>query len=90
MTTRRAFLSAGAGPFFLGATDKAGSRPPILGAGEHLYEALHDWGALPSRIRYGNTHGVGEDSQRNIYIHHTVHPSSESADTMVVFDRHGL
>jgi len=33
---------------------------------------------------------VVEDSQRNIYIHHTVHPSSESADTMVVFDRHGL
>src|SRR5439155_18992514 len=37
----------------------------------------------------GNTHGVCEDSQGRIYIHHTVHGTSESHDTMVVFDERG-
>ncbi|HEV2195585.1 MAG TPA: hypothetical protein VGR55_08380 [Candidatus Acidoferrum sp.] len=76
-------------PLILGATDKSGSRAPILGEGEHQYEALHDWGTLPASIRYGNTHGVCEDSQGHIYIHHTVHSTSESPDTMVVFDQEG-
>src|SRR6202171_4074513 len=91
--TRRDFVVtagvAAAAPVFLGATDKAGNEPPVLGDGEHKYEALHDWGELPRTIRYGNTHGVCEDSQGHIYIHHTVHASSESLDTMVVFDQKG-
>ena len=39
------------------------------------------------RIKWGNTHGVVEDAQGNIYVHHTVHATSDSADTVVVFDR---
>jgi hypothetical protein len=78
-----------AAPLFLGTTDKAGSKAPILGQGEHRYEAIHDWGALPRTIRYGNTHGVCEDSRGNIYIHHTVHATSDSLDTIVVFDQKG-
>ena len=86
-TTRREFLAtAAAGPILLGMQDKAGSKAPVLGSGAFTYEAVHDWGALPSSIKWGNTHGVVEDAQRNIYIHHTVHASSERADTMVVFD----
>ena len=88
--TRRSFLvsaaAAACAPTFLGATDKAGSKPPILGQGEYQYEAIHDWGELPRTIKYGNTHGVCEDSQGNIYVHHTVHANSDSLDTMVVFD----
>ncbi len=91
--TRRDFVvTAGAAvvaPLLLGATDKAGNKPPILGEGEHKYEALHDWGELPSTIRYGNTHGVCEDSQGHIYVHHTVNATSESLDTVVVFDQKG-
>jgi hypothetical protein len=91
--TRRSFLvtatAAAAAPAFLGATDKSGSKPPILGQDEHQYEAIHDWGELPRTIKYGNTHGVCEDSQGNIYIHHTVHATSESLNTMVVFDEKG-
>lgn len=90
MHTRRKFLKAtGAAPLLLGLQDKAGSRAPVLGRGEFTYEAIHDWGELPARIRWGNTHGVVEDSQGNIYVHHTVHATSESADSMVVFDRDG-
>jgi hypothetical protein len=97
-TTRRAFLQqAGAAtagvalgsPTILGATDKAGSKLPVIGSGEHTYEVHHDWGQLPASIKYGNTHGVCEDSQGQIYIHHTVNGASESSDTMVVFDGKG-
>ena len=91
--TRRSFVvaagAAAVAPVLLGVTDKAGTRAPVLGEGDHKYEALHDWGELPRTIRYGNTHGVCEDSQGNIYVHHTVNASSESLDTMVVFDQKG-
>src|SRR5436305_12499862 len=91
MSTRRSFLFAvGAGaPLILGAIDKAGTRKPVLGSGDHVYEVTHDWGDLPVEIKYGNTHGVCEDSNGHIYIHHTVNAASESSDSMVVFDHKG-
>jgi hypothetical protein len=76
-------------PAILHADDKAGSKLPVLGSGDHVYEAQHDWGELPANIRYGNTHGVVEDSQGRIYVHHTVNAASESSDSMVVFDAQG-
>ena len=93
-STRREFLAAAAAapvisPILLGVQDKAGSKAMVLGSGAYTYEAIHDWGELPPRIKWGNTHGVVEDSQGNIYVHHTVHATSDSADTMVVFDSHG-
>lgn len=90
-TSRRRFLFAvgGSGPLILGAQDKAGSRKPVLGDGAHTYEVTHDWGDLPANIKYGNTHGVCEDSQGRIYVHHTVNDASESSDSMVVFDAKG-
>jgi hypothetical protein len=93
-TTRREFLAAVAttpllSPILLGTQDKSGSKAPVLGSGPWTYEAMHDWGALPPRLKWGNTHGVVEDSQGRIYVHHTVHATSDSADSMVVFDEHG-
>jgi hypothetical protein len=90
MGTRRHFLySLGGAPLLLGMTDKSGSTKPVLGSGAYTYEVTHDWGELPASIRYGNTHGVCEDSQGHIYIHHTVNATSESSDSMVVFDADG-
>ena len=73
----------------MGLSAPAVSNTAIVGAGEHTYEVHHDWGRLPDRIRFGNTHGVAQDSQRRIYVFHTVHKSSLSADAMVVFDEEG-
>ena len=95
--SRRAFLqtigtglaASVVGPTILGASDKAGTKRPVIGSGEFTYEVYHDWGELPAGIKYGNTHGVCEDSHGQIYIHHTVHANSERHDTMVVFDPHG-
>lgn len=93
-TTRREFLAATAAvplvsPILLNVQDKAGTKTPVMGQGSFVYEPVHDWGELPPRITWGNTHGVVEDAQGNIHVHHTVHATSESADSMVVFDRDG-
>lgn len=71
------------------ASNKSGKGPIIVGTGDHTYEVIHDWGTLPASISYGNTHGVCEDSQGNIYIKHTVGGGSQSSDAMVVFDPSG-
>jgi hypothetical protein len=92
-TTRRNFLTAagalGAMAPFIKADDKTGSKNPIVGEGDHKYECIHDWGELPSNIKYGNTHSVAEDAQGHIYVHHTVHKDSQSPDSVVVFDEKG-
>ena len=88
--SRRRFLGTGAiAPLILHADDKSGTKRPVLGVGDHVYEAYHDWGELPASIQYGNTHGVVEDSQGRIYVHHTVGSTSENSDSMVVFDAKG-
>lgn len=81
--------AAAASPVILGAQDKAGSKRPVVGSGAHTYEVYHDWGRLPARISYGNTHGVKVDSNGFVYIHHTVHANSLSDHAVVVFDGHG-
>ncbi|MBC7928439.1 MAG: hypothetical protein H7039_22585 [Bryobacteraceae bacterium] len=92
-SSRRTFLKAAAtaatGPLILNAADKSGSRRPVTGEGAWKFEMIHDWGELPAGLKYGNTHGVVEDSQGHIYVHHTVHSTSEKQDTMVVFDEKG-
>ena len=92
--SRREFLSAAVAapalsPILLNLQDKAGARAPVMGEGAWTYEAIHDWGQLPPQIKWGNTHGVVEDAQGHIHVHHTVHATSDSADSMVVFDRNG-
>src|ERR1700679_1802676 len=79
-TSRRTFLktagtatvvAAAAGPTLLRATDKAGSKAPVLGSGEHQYEVVsHTWGELPSHIVWGETHGVTVDEAGLVYVKH--------------------
>ena len=92
-STRRSFLTASAiaaaTPFFIKADDKTGKKLPVTGDGEHKYEMIHDWGELPSNIKWGNTHSISEDAQGHIYVHHTVHKDSQSPDSVVVFDDKG-
>ncbi|MEO7192272.1 MAG: hypothetical protein ABI051_14565 [Vicinamibacterales bacterium] len=92
--TRRQFLAAlTAGPvvspILLGLQDKAGNKLPVMGQAPYLFEAIHDWGTLPPSIRWGNTHGVVEDAQGFLHVHHTVHATSARPDTVVVFDPQG-
>lgn len=95
-STRRTFLKASAaaaaaaqfGPTILGAQDKAGAKPAIVGSGEHTYECLHGWGELPEEIKWGETHGVAIDEAGLIYIKHRS-TAKDPIDAIVVFDPEG-
>lgn len=94
-TTRRTFMKAAGsaalatawGPA-IHAADKAGTKNPILGSGEHTYEAIHNWGQLPSTIVWGDTHGVAVDKAGFIYIKHRS-MAEMPIDAIVVFDPDG-
>ena len=75
-------------PYIL-ASDKSGTRLPVVGVGEQQYEVIHDWGELPAGHVYGNTHGVAVDAQGEIHIKHTVGKGATIEDAVVVFDADG-
>ena len=82
-----AALTTSSSPLILNAEDKAGSKDPIVGSGEHTYRCIHNWGreSLPTTHNYGNaSHGVCVDKQGYIYITHTGTP-----DSVYVFDPEG-
>ena len=96
-TTRRDFLKTTAltaaattvAPAFLNATDKAGSKPAIVGTGEHTYECHHGWGELPDGVVWGDTHGVCVDADGLIYVTHRWNHPEPVMDAIVVFDPDG-
>ena len=71
------------------ASDKAGTKPAIVGEGDHRYECVHGWGELPKQIRWGATHGVTIDEEGLIYIKHQSYAKEPVMDAIVVFDRDG-
>ena len=96
-TTRRSFLqaagaaaaTASVAPLILHASDKAGSKNPVLGEGAFQYEVIsHNWGEVPSHIQWGETHGVAVDEAGLIYVTHRS-PAPEPLDAVVVFDPQG-
>jgi len=80
--TRRTLALA---PLLL-TTAKGQPRTPVTGKGEHTYEMLHDFLQLPDSHKFGNVHGIVADSQGRIIVCHTVHASSTSADSILIFD----
>jgi len=101
---RREFLKRGAaaglaasassaGPF-IHAADKAGTKAPVVGEGEHRYECLHDFFQAPGSIQWFETHGVAVDSQGFLYVTHRGGPEKprspdEAQDTVAVYDPEG-
>ena len=94
--SRRTFLkTAGAtvaGSFFapaiLGAADKAGTKPPLVGEDAFQYEVTHGWGGTPKHIKWGETHGVCVDETGLIYIKHRSRAKTPQ-DAIVVYDADG-
>ena len=91
---RRDFLKAAAatsaalsGPAFLGAADKAESKPPVIGTGAHRYECHHGWGTLPPDYEWQTTHNVAVDSAGLVYVTHQ--GIGKKMDTVLVFDPAG-
>jgi len=74
--------------FFVHASDKAGTKPAVVGTGEFTYECHHNWGTLPAAIQWWDTHGVAVDAAGLVYITHRS-PFNSGMDTAVVFDPTG-
>lgn len=64
-------------------------KPIVLGSGSERYEWVPDWLVPPAEIKYGDTHGLAQDSQGRIYLSHTVHPDSANPNGVCVFDEQG-
>ncbi len=81
------------GPY-VHASDKAGARNPVIGRGEYQYECHHNWGEVPSSIRWFETHNVAIDKDGLIYVKHRAGAEkpktpADAQDTIVVFDPAG-
>ncbi len=92
-TTTAALAATAAAPF-VHASDKAGTKPVIIGTGEHRYECHHGWGEVPAHVKWYETHGCAVDGEGLVYITHRAggeKPSSPAMaqDTVVVFDPDG-
>jgi hypothetical protein len=88
-TAAGAALAATGGPYFLNASDKAGSKNPVVGEGGHRYECLHGWGQLPPHLQWQTTHGVTVDADGFVYIKQQGLGGKPVEDTVVVFDPAG-
>jgi hypothetical protein len=84
----KAMLAAGVAPAVLNADDKAGTKNAVIGTGDHRYECVHNWGELPSSIRWQTTHGVAVDAEGLVYVTH-MGMGKDVMDTVVVFDPKG-
>jgi hypothetical protein len=88
-TTVAAAAAASTGPLILGADDKAGSKLPRVGTGEHTYECHHNWGQLPGEYEWQTTHNVAVDAEGLVYITHQGEKGKKGLDTIFVFDPAG-
>lgn len=88
MLARRAGAQAAPGDA-PAAAPGAPAAPIVVGEGSARFEVFHDWLMPPPGCAFGDTHGVAQDRAGNIYLAHTVHPSSTLKDAVLVYDRGG-
>jgi DNA-binding beta-propeller fold protein YncE len=91
---RRKFLATAAvatsSPILLGMTRKAEDNSPVIGAGEHKYQCIHNWGELPNDYSWQTTHNVTIDSEGLVYItQNGIRGTKSNMDTVLVFDPKG-
>jgi hypothetical protein len=90
--SRRTFLTAAAAsavaigfPAIVGAEDKAGDKPVIVGQGDHQYQWVDNWAKLPDGKKFGNTHAVVVLADGRVLIHN----ESPTGDATCIFDPDG-
>ena len=87
-TAAATMLSSGMAPAILGATDKTGAKPKVVGPEGHRYEVHHDTMQVPDHIKWQDTHGVAVDAEGLIYVKHRT-KTAQVMDSIVVFDAKG-
>src|SRR3954466_4993715 len=81
-------LAAPAAPAVLSAA-KTDSKKPVVGAGEHQYEADHSWAQLPEKFTWQTTHNVAIGKDGLVYIIHEGHANDPDHPSIFVFDPNG-
>ena len=70
-STTAGILTSGVAPaILLGADNKSGSMPKVIGPEGHRYEVYHDCMQLPDHVRWQDTHGVTVDAEGLICVKH--------------------
>ena len=87
-TAAAALATAAARRRFCGPRTSPETSCRCSAADTHQYEAIHNWGELPSHVVWGETHGVAIDEAGLIYIKHRS-SAAEPMDAIVVFDPAG-
>jgi len=89
--SRRRFLAttavALAAPRVL--TAQKSERLPIVGAGAHRYEVLHNWPQLPHNYTWQITHNVAVDQEGLLYVIHEGREELKDHPSIFVFDEKG-
>src|SRR4051794_16928273 len=94
--TRRSFvkhtaagsLAALAAPAIVSAA-KTDSKKPLVGSGEHQYEADHYWAQLPDKFTWQTTHNVAVGRDGLVYIIHEGKLDQADHPSIFVFDPDG-
>ena len=96
--SRRRFVSAAAaslapiGGLNLLTTRKAAAATGdgvVIGEGEHQYEVVHHWAALPDKYKWQTTHNVAVDSENRLYVIHEGRAEQNEHPSIFVFDEKG-
>jgi len=81
-------LAALAAPAIVTA-GKTDDKKPIVGAGEHQYEADHNWAQLPEKFTWQTTHNVAIGGDGFVYVIHEGRADQSDHDSIFVFDPDG-
>jgi hypothetical protein len=60
-----------------------------VGSGEYRFAVEHDWLRPPPGLAWGDTHGLAQDQQGNLYVAHTVEQGCVCGDSIYCFDGGG-
>jgi hypothetical protein len=71
------------------ATASKGAEQIIIGQGEHRYEVLHDWLALPTQYTWQTTHNVAVDREGLVYVIHEGREDQKEHPAIFVFEPGG-
>lgn len=88
---RNSLLAAGAAavPKWARSIPFDPQNPIILGEGAFRYECHHDWLKPAPSMVFGDTHGVAQSQNGDIFICHTVNAESKVNDAVCVYNKSG-
>jgi hypothetical protein len=73
----------------IATASRTDSKTPVVGVGEHQYEANHAWAQLPEKFTWQTTHNVAVGKDGLVYVIHEGRANQPEHDSIFVFDADG-